>query len=121
MTEEQARVVRTVYNRFIESEQETWSDLDSNIELFEYLNDKELIVESEIKYNKFSKKSFRCSQYHGDDPKVHTQDFCMAPLILEAVGAIISLYRETKDLHPKNRYLLTFFHSMSEMKMIYPE
>lgn len=119
MTEEQVRIVKAVYSRFIESEAETWTDLDSNIELYDYLNNRELVAESEIKFNKFSKKVFRCSQHHGGDPKMHLQELCMAPIILEAVGAVISLYRETKELHPKNRYLLTFFHAMSEMKMIY--
>ena len=114
MTKEQSQVVKIVYSRFIESESEPigWGDLDCNLELMDTLTDKELVQESEIKMFEAAQGTFRCAQDHD-------LSLCFAPFILEAAHAITDLYRETGELHPKNRYILTYFLSMSVMRLIY--
>lgn len=112
MTREQVEAVKLVYTRFIESEEIRWSSLDDQLEWFDYLKDSEMITESTIRYEVHSKGTFRCSQNH-------KQEHCMAPIILDAVKAILDLYKATKELHIKNRYILSFYLSMSELKMIY--
>lgn len=112
MSKDQAEVVKTVYNRFIESEGPMWGELDDNLEFVEYLSDKELIKECQIKFDYHSQGVFRCFQDH-------EHQFCMAPLILESVDAILSLFEKTGELHEKNRYILSYYCSMSELRMIY--
>ena len=116
MTKEQSNVVKIVYSRFMESESESkfaiWGDLDCNLEFMDSLTDNELVKESEIKLFEHSKGTFRCAQDHD-------QSICFAPFILDAAQAITALYRDTNELHPKNRYILTYYLSMSEMRLIY--
>lgn len=112
MSKEESAVVRTVYGRFMESEMDGWNDIDENIEFFNWLEDRELIKESQIKCLDHNGRIFRCSQDH-------KQENCFAPFILEAVEAIIRLYEDTGELHEKNRYILTYFLAMLEMKMVF--
>lgn len=112
MTKEEAESVKLVYNRLIGSEEEDWSPIDDSLELCSYLTDSELVTECSIKYVAHSQGTFRCSQEH-------EAQYCMAPRILDASEAIITLYWQTKELHPKNRYLLEYYLTMSEMKMIF--
>ena len=112
MNEEQVKAVKIVYSRFIESEEEIWTDLDDNLELFDYLSDREMIIEAQIRMSVHSSGNFRCKQDH-------KQDYCLAPYILESVDAIVSLYKETGELHEKNRYIVSYYLVLSEMKMIF--
>ena len=113
MTSDQAKIVKMVYNRFIDSEEQIWTDLDSNLEMFGYLTESELVTEVKVKYKKHSKTGIRCSQDHQPSN-------CMAPIILESIEIILDLYKETKELHEKNKYILEYYLVMSEMKMIFP-
>jgi hypothetical protein len=113
MTKEQSDIVKMVFNRFIDNETETWTDLDSNLELFGYLSDEELIQEAKAKFSYHSEGSFRCLQNHNPD-------VCFAPFILEAVESILNLHDETRTaIHPNNLYVLKYYLVMSEMRMIY--
>jgi len=120
MSTEQVAIVKLVYNRFMESEEppanterSLWSDMDNNLIFFDLLSDDEMVKESIIKYQQHCSCSiFTCEQEHD-------QEFCFAPFILECVGYILELYDETKELHPKNRYVLSYYLTMSELKIIY--
>lgn len=114
MTKERSDIVKMVYTRFIESEQEIWTDLDCNLEFMGYLTDAEMILECKAKFDKHCFGVLRCNQEHGPDK-------CLAPYILEAVEYILDLYSETGQLHPKNYYLLSYYLALSEMKMIFNE
>jgi hypothetical protein len=114
MTKEESETVKIVYNRLMESEGEDWSPIDDSLELCSYLTDSELVTESSIKYVVHCQGVFRCSQDHDIQ-------FCMAPRILDAVEAILALYWQTKELHAKNRYLLEYYLTMSEMRMLFNE
>jgi hypothetical protein len=112
MSEEETKTVKMVYSRFIENETQDWAKIDDVLAIIAELSNEELISESAIKYLEHSKGILRCE----DD---HDHRYCMAPLILEAVGAILTLYGETKTLHPKNAYILCYYLSLSELDILY--
>lgn len=112
MNAEQTNVVRTVYNRFIDSEDVNWTIIDDNLHFLGYMLDSDLMREASIKYHLHSHGVFRCASDH-------EQQFCFAPHILEAVGSIVELYEETGELHEKNRYIIEYYMSMAEAGMIY--
>lgn len=113
MTQEETQVVRVVYDRFLDSESLEWGDLDENLEFFGWLSDKELVNEAKVKHINHSRgKIFRCTSSH-------SQEDCFAPFILEAATHIIKLWDKTRILHDKNRYVLLYYVSMSEMSLIF--
>ncbi len=116
MNADQAKSVKLVYTRLIENEDpDVWSELDENLDLVEYMNDSELITECIIKFEQHSLNGpFRCKVDHD---AIH----CLAPHILDSVSAIIDLWNETDDLHPKNRYILAYYLCMSELRFIFNE
>lgn len=117
MSKDEKEIVSIVYRRFIDNESdELWTDLDENLIFFEYLSDKDAINEAKVKILKHKGKGiFRCQSSH-------EHKYCFAPVILEAVEAIVKLYDEFNGpLHPINRYVLMYYLSMSEMGLIYLE
>ena len=111
MSKDQAEVVKIVYNRFMDNEESTWTDLDNNLEMFDWLSDKEIIKETKIKLSSHV-KGIKCNQNHPIDE-------CFAPYIMDAADAISRLYDKTKELHIKNKYILTYYLVMSELGLIY--
>lgn len=114
MTPEEVKVVVFVYQNFMVNEDSRWSEIDDNLEMFEWLSNKEIITECEIKLKMHLRGTFRCTQDH-------EQEHCMSPMILDAVESIVKLYKETKNLHDKNKYILIYYLVLSEMKIIYSE
>jgi hypothetical protein len=115
MSKEESDIVKSVYTRFLESEEEsTWTEIDENLEFYGYLSDEEVIKEAKIKFEEHSSGVFRCKNEH--DIK-----FCFAPKILEAVEYILNLYDETGFLHEKNRYVILYYLVMSILRMIYSQ
>lgn len=112
MTPDQVEIVKLVYARFMESEEEIWTELDENLEFFSYLTPEELISEAKIKYQIHSRDGIRCAQEHD-------VEFCFGPKVLEAVAAIISLYDDTKDLHVRNEYIISYYLVMVELRMLF--
>ena len=112
MTREESEIVKIVYNRFIESESGDWTDIDENLEFFSYLTEEDLIREAGVRKIRHSKGTMKCSQNHKSVE-------CFAPLILEAVEAILNLYEKTGTLHPKNAYVLNYYLVFSEIGLIY--
>ena len=103
-----------VYNRFMENEGAGWGELDDILELLGYLTDVEIVREAIFKYIQHSEGNFRCE-------RDHDRSKCFAPHILEAVGAIIKLFEETGNIHPKNAYILTYYLAMTETRLIFSE
>jgi hypothetical protein len=112
MTPEEAEVVSLVYNRFMDNEERTWTNLDDNLEFFELLSDLELVREADVKRESHAHGVFRCMSDH-------EYQYCFAPFVLESVESILDLYDKTKELHVNNRYVLAYYLAMSEMKMLY--
>jgi hypothetical protein len=115
MTSYEKEVVLTVYRRFLENESDDcWTDMDDNLLFFDMLTDQEIINESLIKLESSKSTVFRCKLEHD-------QVYCMAPLIREAAVVITNLFKETKELHEKNRYVLMNYLVMCELKIIYSQ
>lgn len=112
MTPEDKTAVIRVYNHFLKSEEDGWSNLDDNLEMMDLLSDEELANESIIRQEYHKQNGIKCVTNH--DPNE-----CFATVILESVDAILKLYEETKELHLKNRYILLYYMAMSEMRIIF--
>ena len=114
MSKDEAETVKIVYNRFITNEDDSWTAIDDNLEMYGWLNNEEIIAHTKLKIDDHSKGVIRCKSSHD-------QSICFAPRVLESAQSIIKLYDETGDLHPKNKYLLEYYLVMSEMRLIYTE
>jgi hypothetical protein len=112
LSKEESEVVTVVFNRFLESEESTWTEIDENIDFISYLNDSELVKECQVKYDSHCVGTFRCNQEH-------EQQYCFAPFILEAVEVILDLYERCGELHPNHYYILSYYLALSEMNMIF--
>ena len=111
MSQDQKEIVRSVYNRFLSFEDEVWSDLDELMTYYEFLSDEEIVIESALRMQLHMYKGIKCSDNHD------IKD-CFAPVILEAVEAIIELYDDANSLHEKNRYVLTYYMVLCELRLI---
>lgn len=111
MTEEQSKMVKIVYNRFIENEEGGWTKIDDVLEILAYLSTEDLVNEARIKLEKHS-KGLRCTKNHD-----HTQ--CFAPYVLESIEIILELYDLTKSLRPSNAYIITYYLAMSDLGLIF--
>lgn len=108
MTKEQQQAVTTVLRRFadIDNSSTTWTDVDEQMSLLEWLSDHQITVEAEVKLLAQRKGNPRCKADHPTSQ-------CFVPTVLEAVDAILQLYKETGNLHLKNRYILTYYTVLS--------
>ena len=112
MSRDEYNLVKTVYNRFMSCEEEgTWGSLDDMMEHMEYLTDREVVIEAEFKMEIHIEKGIKCNQNHAVTD-------CFSPTILEAVKSIVALFNETNSLHPKNRYILSYYMALCEMNLL---
>lgn len=114
LSKEQQDLLNVVYERFMESEGEgnTWAPIDDCLELVSWLKDYELIFECEKKFEFHCQSEFRCEINHD-------AQYCMAPLILEAVEVILDIYHDSGELLGIHRYCLEYYVSLSELKLIF--
>lgn len=110
MTDDQRQMISKVFAQFAstESQSTTWTDVDECMSLLDWLEDKQLVIEAEVIFDLQSKGIPRCA---GDHPIEH----CFVPLIIEAVAAIIGLYKETGNLHSKNRFILEMYLTLTRL------
>lgn len=111
MTPEQRTVVRQVYIHLLGHENRGWDELDDFVDYLEFLTEDELYRECDALYSTHSGIEVRCHQKH--DKKD-----CLIPLLIEAVAAILELYREAPTLHAKNKYILHYYLAMYQANMI---
>ena len=111
MTPDQSKTVRRAYNHLISHENRGWDDLDDFMDYLEYLNDDELHREADVLLSSHANANVRCHQDH--DPKD-----CFIPLLIEAVGSILDLYKETGLMHAKNKYVVQYYLAMNQANMI---
>jgi hypothetical protein len=108
LSSDQTKNITYLYNKFLDSELNGWTNLDNFLELLEYLDDDQLYRECEVLYSHHKRKTMGC-------PYEHTKDsVCFVKGILEAVEAITDLYQETGNLHPNNRYVLAYYLALCE-------
>ena len=104
---EQAKNITDLYGKFLASESKGWSRIDDFLELLEFLDDSEIYRETEVLYSVHKTKKMGCPYIHSEGT------ICFVHGILEAVEAIVGLYEETENLHPKNRYILAYYLALS--------
>jgi len=103
LTSEQAKNIIYVYSFLMETETNGWDRLDNHLEMLEWLDDLQLYREAEVLYSYHRNKTMGCGKTH--KPGVG----CTVKFIMEAVDSIIQLYEETDNLHPKNKYILSYY------------
>ena len=114
MNPEQRKVVTKVYNHLLESEKRGWDGLDDYIDYLEYLSDDQLHREADVIFEIHSRGRTKCQQDHPIEN-------CFVPILVEAVSAILELYKETNSMHPKNKYILQYYLAMQQADMIVVE
>lgn len=114
MTPEQRRAVVEVYNHFLESEKRGWDMLDDYIVYLDFLDNDQLHREADVVYYQHGLGKVRC-------PQNHSRDKCLMPILLEAVGGILELYKENNSLHANNKYILQYYLAMNQSGMILVE
>lgn len=111
MSPEQRKTVTSAYNHLMEREGRGWDELDDCLDYLEYLDDNQLHRETDVIYTQHVSRRVKCRQDH---PIEH----CFIPMLVDAVTAILELYKETNSLHPKNRYILQYYLAMQQVGMI---
>jgi len=112
MTSEQAKIVTIVYNKLINNEFREWNDIDEYLEILEYLDDDQLHREADVLFSTHKNKQMGCPHKHKDSNP------CFVKYILEAVEAILDLYKETGQMHKNNRYILQNYLALTQDKQI---
>lgn len=111
MTKDQAKIVAYVYRKFLENENRGWDEMDDYLEILEYLDDDQLYREADILLDKHTGKKLVCNMKHKNNR-------CFLSETIEAVLAILELYKDTSDLHKKNRYILQYYLALSQAGLI---
>lgn len=114
MSQDQIKVVVQVYSHLMENEKRGWDGLDEYLSHLEYLDDDQIHREADVIHSYHKNNVMRCNQEH---PK----EECLIPIMIESVGAIIDLFKETGNLHEKNRYILEYYLAMNQAQMILVE
>lgn len=108
MSDIQIKNITYLYTRFMESEINGWTDLDNYLESLSWLDDLQLYREAEVLYSHHKYQKMGC-------PYVHTEGtVCFVTNIMDAVEAITDLYKDTGNLHPRNRYVLEYYLGLSQ-------
>lgn len=111
---EEYKVVVKVYQHLLESEKRGWDGLDDYMECLEYLDNDQLHRESDVIYSYHKGATVRCQQDHAKEK-------CLVPLLIESVGSILELYKETNAMHEKHRYILEYYLAMNQSGLILME
>lgn len=112
MTKDEIEIIKSVYDRFLLCDgDDYWSSLDEMMEYFEFLDDNEIINEASMRILLHRRDGIKCANDHNIED-------CFAPTILDAVEAIVQLYDESKTLDNKNRYVLSYYMTLCELKLI---
>jgi hypothetical protein len=112
MSPEQTKIVTVVYDRFISNESRGWDGVDEYLEMLEYLDDDQLHREADVLFSTHKSKSMGCPYRHKDP------NACFVKHILEAVEAILDLYKETGQMHKNNRYILANYLALTQSEQI---
>lgn len=112
MTKEQSNTVTLVFNKFFNDENdESWSEIDHYLSLLDFIDDDQLYREADVLYSIHTRGEPMCEVDH-------PREECFIPLIIEAVGAILELYRETGNLHKNNKYILEYYLALTQAQII---
>src|SRR5579864_4811848 len=107
MSQEQRKIVLDVYNHLLESEKRGWDGLDNYVEFLDYLDNDQLHREADVIYSQHYNARVCCAQDHPPEQ-------CFVPILVEAAGAILELYKESGNLHDRNKYILQYYIAMNQ-------
>jgi hypothetical protein len=110
MKSDQNKEISIVYDRFLESEDRGWDDIDTYMELLEYLENDQLHREADVLYTKHSLGKVRCMEDHAEEK-------CVVPHILSAVSSILDTFKDTGKLSKKKRYILQYYLALDQAQM----
>lgn len=115
LNNDQKEIVRKVYNKFAESDaagNEGWSEIDENMSYLDWLEDSQVVIEAAVKLQLQQQGVPRCNLDHRNPGD------CFVPVVLEAVGYILDLYANTGHLPTKNRFILQYYLTLSQIGYI---
>lgn len=108
MNPDEVKNVKLVYRHFMATEENrSWDELDDFMDKLEYLEDFQLHREADVVYTMHKNGDVGCGVEH-------PQSECFVSNIIEAVGSILDLYKETHDLHPENKYILQYYLAVNQ-------
>lgn len=100
--------INDVYHRLMEKESIEWDELDTYLEILDYLSDDELYRECEV----FSaNKEIICNN-------CSSKERCSIPMIVRASRSIILDYMDSNTLSPKNKYILQYYLALNQSGII---
>ena|SRR5579859_6158932 len=111
MDHEEKEIVTYVRSHLLDRETRGWDALDEYMQYLDYLDNDQLHREVDVAYCEHSKGLVRCE-------KDHPREECFMPMLYDAVGIILELFKETGQLHDKNKYILQYYLAMNHAKMI---
>lgn len=112
LTPEETKNIKIIYSNFLDGEDKGWGAIDDALEMIEWLNDEQVVIEAETIYEYQKDKKMGCPYKHAENKK------CLVHDIIDAVKSILNLYKETKYLHEKNRYIISYYIALSNLGMI---
>lgn len=110
--EEKIKIVRQVFDRLSQSEEETWTDIDTYLEMVQFLDDDQLMREAEVQFLAHKGQVLRCKIEHK-----HSE--CFAPKFPLAAGVIIDDYIKRGKLAKNARYIIEYYLTLSYLKVIF--
>lgn len=110
-TKDQARTVAHVYKKLIEMEGQDWSNLDSHMEMLEYLDDNQLYREVCVLLQKHKEANYR------PELDVPNPDL-LVPMIVESVATILDIYESTNILDEKCKYILQQYLALDQVRKL---
>lgn len=113
MTTDQVKNVTYVYTQLMESEKLRggWDEIDESMHYLGWIEDDQIAREADVAYEIHKRGKVKCALEHPGKE-------CFVPNIVEAVGAILDLWRENGQLHKNNRYILEFYLAYTQAQMV---
>jgi hypothetical protein len=113
MTNEQAQIVRQVYDRFNDGENDNvlWTEIDETLWQLSWLDGDQLIREASVLFSHYKGRQVKCNM-------VHVQSECFAPKIVGAVEAILESHGRAGKMLSEHKYILQYFLTLSQLGVI---
>lgn len=115
MIQKETEIVNFIYKSFYDTDlkEQKWSVIDEYMSYLDYLNDQEILVESEIKLKEHLSGDPRCPF-----EEEHKKHKCIVPSIIEAVKILIDSNNGLKKIDIKDRFVLQYYLAISQAKYI---
>lgn len=116
MSKDEQRTVSQVFARFSDLDSRAtnrWTRIDELMCVLQDLTNEQIVAEASVQMQVHKTKGQpRCRTDHPISQ-------CFVPTVIEAVDAIVRLYSESaENVHPKNRFVLSYYLVLSHMGYI---